>query len=54
MENYLKGNNIGHIAWDLYNPKQNQGVVEVLNKTIQDFLNQPRIVKKKILFSWFY
>ena len=53
MENYLKENNIDHIAWGPYNPKH-QGVVDVFNKTIQDFLYQLRIVKEKILFSWFY
>ena len=46
MEDYLKENNIDHIAWGPYNPKH-QGVVEVFNKTIQDFLYQLRIVKEK-------
>ena len=35
---YLKENNINHITRCLYNT-QHQGVVEVFNKTIQDFFD---------------
>ena len=38
MENYLKENNIDHITGGPYN-LQHQWVVEVFNKTIQDFFN---------------
>ena len=37
MKNYLKENNIDHIAWGLYNLKH-QGVVEVLIKLFKIFL----------------
>ena len=45
MENYLEENNIDHITGGPYNP-QHQGAVEVLNKTIQDFWYQQRIIKE--------
>ena len=53
MESNLKENNIDHITGGPYNPKH-QGAVEVFNKTIQEFLYQLRIFKRKKLFSWFY
>ena len=51
MENYLKVNNIDNITGDPYN-SQHQWAVKTFN--YQDFWFQLRIIKGKILYSWFY